>query len=389
MKFVDLPAQQIRIRADLEKRLRAVLDHGQYVNGPEISELERTLAKDIGIRHALACSSGTDALLMALMAFDIGRGDAVITTPFSFFATVEAICLVGATPIFVDIDPTTFNLDPTALERTLHALSENDRSLPALRGGHSPRRVKPRAIIPVDLFGLPADYNPIRRLAKIHGLHIIEDAAQAFGARYFDKYAGALGDIGCTSFFPAKPLGCYGDGGMCFTDRDELASKMKSLRNHGEGEDPYHHVRTGLNARMDTFQAAVLLAKRSIFAEECATRSRNARRYKDLFGDHPHLTLPEVPEHHVSIWSQYSILAAASDHREMILKRLHAHQVPTAVYYPSPIHLQEAMAAQGYRKGDFPVSEECADRIFSLPIHPYLSAGEQSRVVDIVKQTGP
>jgi dTDP-4-amino-4,6-dideoxygalactose transaminase len=321
---------------------------------------------------------------MALMAFDIGRGDAVITTPFSFFATVEAICLLGATPIFVDIDPKTFNLDPIALERTLHALSEDDRSSPAVRVLHRRGKLKPRAIIPVDLFGLPADYNAIRRIARIHSLNIIEDAAQAFGARYHGKHAGTLGDIGCTSFFPAKPMGCYGDGGMCFTDVDEHAHRMKSIRNHGEGQDHGQHVRMGLNARMDTFQAAVLLAKRSIFAEECVARSRNAKRYNDLFGDHPRLMLPSVPEHYESAWAQYSILADSKDHRDKIVERLQIHKIPTAVYYPIPIHLQVAMGAQGYRKGDFPVSEDCADRVFSLPIHPYLNSAEQSRIVKII-----
>lgn len=384
MEFVDLATQQERIRADLEKRLHAVLDHGRYVNGPEIEQLEKTLAQDIGVRHAVACSSGTDALLMALMALEVGRGDAVFTTPFSFFAAAEVIRLLGATPVFVDIDPTTFNLDPTDLENTLGALARGDYSPPALKVFRQGAELTPKAVIPVDLFGLPADYDRIDQLAEKHGLHIIEDAAQAFGARYRGRSAGTLGDIGCTSFFPAKPLGCYGDGGMCFTDRDDFAAQLRSLRNHGQGRHRYAHTHIGLNARMDTFQAAVLLAKHRIFAEECGARNRVAARYHELLGKHPHLILSAIPTDCVTVWAQYAILAESREHRTAIINRLHDHHIPTAIYYPLPIHLQDAMRDLGHAKGDFPTSENCADRIFSLPMHPYLSEEELKRIADVV-----
>ncbi len=384
MKFVDLAAQQKRLRADLEKRLLAVLDHGQYVDGPEIAELEKVLAVNIGARHAVACSSGTDALLMALMALDIGRGDAVFTTPFTFFATVEVIRLLGATPVFVDIDPTTFNLDPLALEQTLHALAAKNLSLPALRVFRSERGLTPKAIMPVDLFGIPADYDPIRKVAGQYGLRVIEDAAQAFGARYKGQGAGTLGEIGCTSFFPAKPLGAYGEGGMCFTDQDLLADKLRALRNHGQSTGRYRNERVGLNGRLDTMQAAVLLSKHRIFAEECRLRNRVAARYHERLRRHARLQLPIVPDYCTSVWAQYSIRADSRVLRDVLVERLSAHHIPTAIYYPVPIHLQDALSDVGYQKGDFPVAESCAETIFSIPIHPYLKAAEQHQVTDLI-----
>jgi dTDP-4-amino-4,6-dideoxygalactose transaminase len=386
MKLIDLAAQQTRIRADLEKRLLAVLDHGQYVNGPEIAELEETLARDSGARHAIACSSGTDALLMALMALDIGRGDAVFTTPFTFFGTVEAICLVGATPVFVDIDPATFNLDPNALERTLKALAENDLSFPAFKALRGRKGVIAKAVMPVDLFGLPADYDPIKRIAGQYGLAIIEDAAQAYGAGYKGKHTVTLGDIGCTSFFPAKPLGAYGDGGMCFTDQDHLAERLRSLRNHGEDRHHrYRNDRIGLNARLDTMQAAVLLAKHRIFAEECDQRVRVAARYHDLLSNHAHLKLPAVPDGRTSVWAQYSLLAESGNQREALIGRLSAERIPTAIYYPVPIHLQDAFGGHGYQRGDYPVSESCSRQIFSLPMHPYMAKSDQEKIADLIR----
>ena len=384
MNFIDLAAQQIRIRTDLEKRIGAVLDHGQYVNGPEIAELERTLAQDIDIGHAVACASGTDALLMALMALGIGRGDAVLTSPFTFFATAEVICLLGATPIFVDIDPATFNLDPRALEGTLRTMANGDYTLPGLRGWDKRDVPVPKAVITVDLFGLPADYDRIAPIAKQHGLDVIEDAAQAFGARYKKRYAGTLGDIGCTSFFPAKPLGGYGEGGMCFTNQSALADKLRALRNHGQGGNRNENVCIGLNGRMDTLQAAILLGKHQIFREECALRRHLADRYTRLLSPNDKLTLPIVPDDSVSVWAQYAILAESSAHRQAILKKLSEHQIPTAIYYPLPIHLQRAVLGREYAKGDFPVSEDCAERIFSIPFHPYLNHKDQKRIADVI-----
>lgn len=384
MKFVDLAAQQARIRIDIEKRLQAVLDHGRYVDGPEIAELEEALAAHIGARHAVACSSGTDALLMALMTLDIGRGDAVFTTPFSFFATGEVIRLLGATPVFVDIDPATFNLDPKALDDTLEAIAGGDYSLPGLKQFRKGAKLTPKAVIPVDLFGLPAEYDPIAAIADKYGLPIIEDAAQSFGARYKGRGAGTMGDIGCTSFFPAKPLGGYGDGGMCFTDRDGVAENLMLLRNHGQGRERYAHTRIGLNARMDTFQAAVLLAKYKIFADECVLRNHIAARYHQLLAHLPHLVLPVIPAHCSSVWAQYAVLAESKEQRVAIAKQLNEQDIPTAIYYPCPIHMLEAMIDLGHAKGDFPVSEDCADRIFSIPMHPYLTEGEQKRIAALI-----
>ena len=386
MEFIDLAAQQKRIRTNLERRMRAVLDHGQYVNGPEIAELEHTLARDVGVRHAVACSSGTDALLMALMALDLGRGDAVFTSPFTFFATAEVICLVGATPVFIDIDPETFNLDPRAFEGTLKAIADGDFSRPGLKPFRNDGALVPKAVITVDLFGLPADYDRIVPIAEHYGLSIIEDAAQSFGALYKGRRAGSLGEIGCTSFFPAKPLGGYGESGMCFTNRDALADGLRSLRNHGQGENRYQNMRIGLNARMDTIQAAILLTKLQVFNEEFTLRQHIADRYRKLLGPSPKLILPTVPEGSISVWAQYAILAESSSQRSAILKNLNDHQIPTAIYYPLPIHLQRAALGCEYTRGDFPMSEACAERIFSIPFHPYLTEAAQHRIAELINR---
>ena len=250
MEFIDLAYQQQRVRETIETNIRAVLNHGQYIMGPEVKALEANLAAYVGIKHAIGCASGTDALLMALMAYDVGPGDAIFTTPFTFIATAEVISLLGATPVFVDIDPKTFNLDPDKLEQAITGLS-----------GKNSAPLTAKGVIPVDLFGLPAEYERINEIAKKFGLFVIEDAAQSFGAEYNGKKACVLGDIACTSFFPAKPLGCYGDGGMCFTDDNHLAETMRSIRVHGKGNHKYDNVRIGINGRLDTMQAAILLAK--------------------------------------------------------------------------------------------------------------------------------
>ena len=283
MNFIDLNYQQHRIKSQLDARIRAVLSHGNYIMGPEVKELEDRLAAYVGAKHSIGCASGTDALLLALMAYGVGPGDAIFTTPFTFIATAEVISLLGATPVFVDINPQTFNLDPTKLELAIQAvkLGKND----IYPYPHNP--LNPRGIIAVDLFGLPADYDRINSLAKAHGLFVVEDAAQSFGANYNGKKACALADIACTSFFPAKPLGCYGDGGMCFTDDDALAEVMKSLRVHGKGGHKYDNVRIGVNGRLDTLQAAILLAKFEIFPEEVELRDQVAARYTELFAHRP------------------------------------------------------------------------------------------------------
>jgi len=386
MQFVDLEAQQKRIRKDIEKRIFEVLDHGQYILGPEIAELEKRLAAYVGVSHALACASGTDALLMALMAHEIGPGDAVFTTPFSFFATAEVISLLGATPVFVDIDPLSFNIDPALLEAAVRDVANDERTHPVYRSMAKDEVLVPRAVIAVDLFGLPADYPAIGTVAKAHDLVLIEDAAQSFGAKLSGKRACALADIACTSFYPAKPLGCYGDGGMCFTDDDRLAELLRSLRIHGMGGHQYDNVRVGINGRLDTIQAAVLLAKFDIFPAEVTRRDAVAKRYDGLLGSGTELQLPRVPKDSQSAWAQYSVLAKDASQRDFIRRALSQEGIPSAVYYPKPLHLQDVFRPLRYGKGDFPVSEDCAERIFSLPMHPYLQEHEQEKIVSVLKQ---
>jgi len=352
--FVDLKTQYERLKPQINARIDQVLEHGAYVMGPEIAELERQLSEYCNVKHAIACSSGTDALLLGLMAYDIGPGDAVFTTSFTYFATAEAIALLGATPIFVDIDKSTFNIDPERLEEAIQRARQSGK-------------LKLRGILPVNLFGLPADYHRIDPIAKEHDLFVLEDAAQSFGATCGNRVSGSLGDISATSFFPAKPLGCYGDGGAVFTDDDVLAEKILSLRIHGMGQDKYDNARIGLNARMDSIQAAILLAKLEIFDDELEKRKVIAGIYhqclKDLVGT------PYIPYGMSSAWAQFSVL---SDHREDMIEALAEKGIPVQVYYRIPCHLSKAFAYLGYKSGDLPITERVSSRIFSLPMHPYL-----------------
>lgn len=380
MKFIDLALQQARIRPNIEKRILGVLDHGHYVLGPEIEELESRLSQYVGVSHALACASGTDALLMALMAYEIGPGDAVFTTPFSFFATAEVISLLGATPVFVDIEESSFNIDPVLLEAAIRDVANDERTHPVYRSLTADETLAPKAVIAVDLFGLPADYLAISNIAQKYNLAVVEDAAQSFGAELNGQKACALADIACTSFYPAKPLGCYGDGGMCFTNDDRKAEIMRSIRIHGMGDHQYDNIRVGINGRLDTIQAAVLLSKFEIFPEEVVLRNTAANRYETLIGSSSSLKLPKVPEGAQSAWAQYSLLAQNQSQRERLRSRLNKENIPTAIYYPKPLHLQKVFTPLGYREGDFPVSESCARRIFSLPMHPYITAQEQEKV---------
>ena len=375
MQFIDLAAQQERIRERIEANIAAVLDHGKYIMGPEIQSLEEKLAQYVGVKHAISCASGTDALLLALLACEIGPGDAVFTSPFTFIATAEVISLLGATPVFVDIDSQTFNMDPSKLEPAIQAILDNAANDPAIaRSGIS---LVPRGIIAVDLFGLPADYDSLNAIAGQHGLFVLEDAAQSFGAGYKGKKACNLTQIGCTSFFPAKPLGCYGDGGMCFTDNENLYETIQSLRVHGQGTHKYDNVRIGMNGRMDTLQAAVLLAKFDIFPEEVELRQQVARRYSRLLNQQAEVQAPMVPQEMISAWAQYSVLAKDETHRTQLQAKLKDAGIPTAIYYPKPLHLQTAFKFLGYEEGDFPISEDFSSRIFSLPMHPYLSNSDQ------------
>lgn len=356
--FIDLKSQYLQHEKEIKAAIERVLQHGSFIMGPEVEQLEGKLATFAGVRNVVTCSSGTDALLMPLLALGVGPGDAVFTTPFTFVATAEVIALLGATPVFVDIDPRTFNINPNCLAEAVADVIEQGK-------------LTPRVIIPVDLFGLPADYDAIRKVARQYGLFVLEDAAQGFGGSYNGRMAGSLGDAAGTSFFPAKPLGCYGDGGAILTDDDELAGKLRSIRVHGKGGHKYDNVRIGLNARLDTLQAAILLPKLVAFPTELKERERAAAQYTEgLAGLSDYLLVPWLPEGYRSAWAQYSLLV---EQRGRFQEELRKVGVPTMIYYPKPLHLQEVFAYLGYEEGSFPVSEMIARNIVSLPMHPYLA----------------
>jgi dTDP-4-amino-4,6-dideoxygalactose transaminase len=370
--FIDLGSQYARIQDDVEAAVLKIMRSGQYILGPEVEELEQQLAAFVGTKHAVSCASGTDALVIALMAKGVGHGDAVFTTSFTFMASAEAIALVGATPVFVDVDPTTFNLSPSALRIAVEEFGQSQQH----------RSLNPCCVIGVDLFGFPADYEAIEDIAREHGLFVIEDAAQSFGARSGNRMAGALAQIGITSFFPAKPLGCYGDGGAIFTDDDVLADLFGSIRVHGQGSDRYEHVRLGLTARLDALQAAVLIAKLKIFEDELTARQIVAETYaRSIRKTGLPLVTPSITQGCFSSWAQYSVLAEDTSARANFRSKLSAKGFPTAIYYPHPLLLQPAFAHLGYRPGDFPIAESLAERIFSLPMHPYLSAAQVEDIV--------
>jgi UDP-2-acetamido-2-deoxy-ribo-hexuluronate aminotransferase len=352
MEFIDLKTQYQRIKASVDRRIQAVLDHGQYVMGPEIGQLEEALAKRTGAKHCIACSSGTDALLLAMMALGIGPGDEVVTTAFSFFATAEIIALLGATPVFVDIDPVTYNLDPQQLPAAITS--------------------RTKAILPVSLYGQCSDMDAIAEAAD--GIPIIEDAAQSFGAIYKGRSSCNLSLIGCTSFFPSKPLGCYGDGGACFTSDGELAAKMRMVRNHGQ-DRRYHHLVIGVNTRMDTIQAAVLLAKLEAFDEELDRRAEVGARYSELLRGT--VQTPRIIDGNTSVYAQYTIEV---DDRDQFQEDMKVRGVPTTVHYPEILPLQPALAYVGNREGGFPVAEAAAARVVSLPMHPYLTENDLTSI---------
>ena len=362
--FIDLQAQQVRIRSALDRAIARVLDHGQYIMGAEVGLLEQRLAAFTGARHAISCASGTDALLIILMAKGIGPGDAVVCPAFTYTATPECIALLGATPVFADVLPGSFNLDPAALPGALVA---------ARKAG-----LKPRAIMAVDLFGLPADYDSLLPFAREHSLFVVADAAQSFGASYRGRRVGGFGLATATSFFPAKPLGCYGDGGAIFTEDDGLADVMRSIRLHGKGDDKYDIVRVGINGRLDTLQAAILLEKLAIFDDEIAARQRVARRYSD--GLHHVVKVPEVPSETTSVWAQYT-LTIAGGKRDAVSKSLAARGVPTMVYYPRGLHEQTAYRHYPVATGGVPVATRLPREVLSLPMHPYLETATQDRII--------
>jgi dTDP-4-amino-4,6-dideoxygalactose transaminase len=365
--FIDLEAQQARIRGRVDAAIARVLDHGQYIMGPEVGELERQLAEFSGARFAMSCSSGTDALLMAMMVKGVGPGDAILCPGFTYTATPETIALLGATPVFVDVDPLTFNVDPKLLGNGLDAASKAG--------------LKPVGIIAVDLFGLPADYAAVETFAKEHGLWVLADAAQSFGATQGARKVGTMGEMTATSFFPAKPLGCYGDGGAIFTNDEQIADIIKSIRLHGKGADKYDIVRIGINGRLDTLQAAILIEKLAIFADEIAARDRVASRY--AAGLKGAVGVPAVPSGSTSVWAQYTVTMPAGQ-RDAVMKKLQADGVPTAVYYPKPLHHQAAYQHYPVAGNGLASSERLPYEVLSLPMHPYLSEDTQAMIIDRV-----
>jgi dTDP-4-amino-4,6-dideoxygalactose transaminase len=363
--FVDLHAQQARIRDRIDRAIARVLDHGRYIMGPEVLELEGRLASFCGAGHAITCASGTDALLIALMAKGVGRGDAVLCPGFTYPATPETIALLGATPVFIDVDAGTFNVDPRAIEAGV--------------GLAKAKGLRPVGIIAVDLYGLPADYGAIASLARDNGLWVLADAAQSFGATRQGRRVGTLGDVTATSFFPAKPLGCYGDGGAIFTDDDALAEVMRSIHSHGKGIGKYDIVRIGVNGRLDTIQAAILMEKLAIFAEEIEVRDRIAGRYTEALRDK--LGTPRIPGGTSSVWAQYTVTLDAAK-RDAVAAELATAGIPAHVYYPRPLHRQKAYAHFPVAGGSLPVSEALAATVLSLPMHAYLKAADQDRIID-------
>jgi len=367
MEFLDLKTQQKRIRRPLEKRINKILDHGAYIMGPEVFELEEKLADYCGVKHAISCSSGTDALLIPLMAWGIGPGDAVFTTPFTYVATAEVISILGATPIFVDVYESTYNIDCDKLEIEINKVIEEGK-------------LKPKAIIPVDLFGLPARYRLIEKISKKYNLKVVEDAAQSFGGSIRNKKVGVFGDIAATSFYPAKPLGCYGDGGAIFTNDDRLAEECRAIRIHGTKTDKYNSEMIGLNGRLDSIQAAVLLEKLSIFDDELEMRNEVDGYYRR------HLNNAQYhPKEYQSAHALFSVVLGSNKKRNDLIEKLEKNKIPSVVYYKFPIHLMKAFNYLGYSKGDFPISELLSDTIVSLPMHPYLSKNDISLIIDSMK----
>jgi dTDP-4-amino-4,6-dideoxygalactose transaminase len=369
LPFIDLAAQRRRLKPAVDAAVARVLDHCQFIMGPEVRAFEAELAAFCGAKHVVTCASGTDALVLALRAFGIGPGDAVICPSFTFCATAEVAVLVGATPVFVDVDPVTFNIDAKGIAGAVEA---------AKAAG-----LKPKAVVPVDLFGLAADHGAVAAAAAAHDLLILDDAAQGFGASFNNRRLGTFGHATATSFFPAKPLGCYGDGGAVMTDDDRLADLMRSIRVHGAGSDRYDNVRIGLASRLDTIQAAVLSEKLKIFPDEIEARNVVARRYAEGLGDL--IKVPTVPAGSTSVWAQYTIRLKAGT-RDAFAAALKADGIPTAIYYPIPLHLQQAYKQYPVGKGGVAVSEKLAAEVISLPMHPYLDEPTQGRIVDSVRR---
>lgn len=359
MEFIDLKAQYRFLKDNIDARIQKVLDHGQFIMGPEVQELEEALANVIGVSHVIGVSSGTDALLMALMALEVGPNDEVITTPFSFAATAETIALLGAQIKYVDIDPNTYNLDPKYLQKAI-----------------SP---KTKAIMPVSLYGQCANFKEINAIAKEYHIPVIEDAAQSLGARHYGEFSGNLTTLACTSFFPSKPLGGYGDGGAIFTNDESLAKTLRQIRLHGQSQR-YYHTRLGMNGRLDTLQAAILLAKLTVFSEEIDKRQKIADYYHEQLA--ACVKIPFIESYNTSVYAQYTI---AVENRDEIVAALQEKNIPTAIHYPLPLHLQPGLKAfTSLESQDCPIAEKAANQVLSLPMHPYLEASQQKKIIEVL-----
>jgi dTDP-4-amino-4,6-dideoxygalactose transaminase len=367
--FIDLAAQRRRLGKSVDEAVSRVLTHCQFINGPEVTQLEAALAAFSGAKHVVSCASGTDALLMVLMAKGVGRGDAVLCPSFTFCATGEAVALTGATPVFVDVDEATFNIDANSLKRGVATAKK--------------RGLKPKAVIPVDLFGQSADHDAIGAVAEAEGLFVLDDAAQAFGASYKGRRLGTFGLATATSFFPAKPLGCFGDGGAIFTDDAELAATLRSVRVHGQGSDKYDNVRLGLTGRLDTMQAAILIEKLKIFEDEIAARNKVAARYAQGLGNV--VAVPQVAAGCTSVWAQYTIRLPKECGRDDFAAALKAQGIPTAIYYPKSMHQQTAYRDFPVADGGLAASESLSRDVISLPMHAYLDEPTQERIIKVVR----
>ncbi|HWA90057.1 MAG TPA: DegT/DnrJ/EryC1/StrS family aminotransferase [Rhizomicrobium sp.] len=366
IQFIDLQAQRRRLGAPLEQAILAAVQGGQWIMGPQVAALEKQLAEFVGMKHCIACANGTDALLIVLRAWDIGPGDAVFVPAFTFAASAEVVALVGATPVFVDVFEDTYNIDPASLEAAI-AMVKRDGKL------------KPKVVMPVDLFGQTADYRALEPIVKREGLKMLCDAAQGFGALLDGRRAGGIGDAASTSFFPAKPLGCYGDGGATFTNDDALNELLRSIRVHGQGSDKYENVRIGVNSRLDTIQAAVLIEKMKLFPEEIELRDAVAKRYNERLRASNRIVVPRVIDGATSTWAQYTIQVPD---RDKVAAALKAKGIPTAIYYPTPLSQQKGYSH--FPSAPTPVSEKVSKTVLSLPMHPYLDEATQDRIVEAV-----
>lgn len=367
MEFIDLKAQYAHLEKEIDENIHNVLKHGKYISGPEVSQLEKELCDYTGTQYCVTCANGTDALQMALMALDIKHGDAVFVPSFTFMSTAEVVNLTGATPVFVDIDIDTFNMSPASLESAVQKISEEGK-------------LNPKAVIPVDLFGQCADYPAILPIAKKYSLFVIEDAAQGFGGSINGKKACTFGDISATSFFPAKPLGCYGDGGAVFTDDEGLYKLLSSIHIHGKGSMKYDNVRLGLNSRLDTIQAAILLPKLREFPTELELRNKWAKLYTDLLKDI--VKVPLVPKGFTSSWAQFTILLDSQEKRDELQTKLKEAGIPAMIYYYKPLHLQDVYKELGCAKGSLPNAEKAAECVLSLPMHPYMTSEQVKEITD-------